>query len=62
MKIEDRNESYRTRKRRHGTRHGLPCACERSKEMSEVRAAYSLMREVERVLSFLHGRVKSPEL
>ena len=30
--------------------------------MSYVRAAYSLMREVERVRSFLHGRVKSPEL
>lgn len=30
--------------------------------MSEARAAYSLMREVERVRSFLHGRVKSPEL
>lgn len=30
--------------------------------MSEVRAAYSLVREVERVRSFLHGRVKSPEL
>lgn len=30
--------------------------------MSDVRAVYSLMSEVERVRSFLHGRVKSPEL
>lgn len=30
--------------------------------MEEVKVAYSLMREVERVRKFLHGRVKSPEL
>lgn len=30
--------------------------------MEEVKVAYSLMREVERVRKFLHGRVKSPDL